>query len=189
MPKTIVGAAKARILEQTIRHNPGRTPKDIAILANRLLDRPTLEAMHVNNFLTYHLVGKQLVANNLVAVSSTSRRKPGWVNGGTLVYADDLEKKPGELVEFVEQTGEVGVDEAFHHGMAIAAEIARRLPATRQHLVVEFASTINVAGELLKAKNMVIEAQQGEIAALKRESETKDELIATLKAGAAKKLT
>ena len=66
--------------------------------------------------------------------------------------------------------------------MTIAADIARRLPASRQHLVVEFASTINVAGELLKAKNMVIAAQQ-------REIEGKDDLIATLKAATAKKLT
>jgi hypothetical protein len=181
MPKIIVGEAKARLIAEVIMQNPGRTPRDIAIIANRRLNRPTLEAMHINNFLTYHPVGKRLAAENSVAISATSRRQPGWVNGNPM-FAEDQEKKPGELVEFVQQTGEVGVDEAFQHGMTIAADIARRLPASRQHLVVEFASTINVAGELLKAKNMVIAAQQ-------RELEAKDELIATLKATTAKKLT
>jgi hypothetical protein len=182
MPKIIVGHEKAHAIAETIRQNPGRTPKDIAILANRRLDRPTIEAMHVNNFLTYHPTGQKLVKENLVATSINSRRQPGWVNGHEVSAVEDIEKKPGELVEFVQKTGEVGVDEAFHHGMNVAAEIARRLPATRQHLVVEFASTINVAGELLKAKNMVIAAQQ-------REIEAKDDLIATLKAANAKQLT
>jgi hypothetical protein len=137
--------------------------------------------MHVNNFLSYHPVGQKLAAANQVAISSSSHRQPGWVNGNP-VFAEDQEKKPGELVEFVEQTGEVGVDEAFQHGMTIAANIARRLPASQQHNVVQFANTINVAGELLKAKNMVIASQQ-------REIEAKDDLIATLKATAAKRLT
>jgi hypothetical protein len=181
MPKIIVGDAKARVITEVIRKNPGRTPKDIAILANRRLERPTLESMHINNFLTYHPEGRKLVSEHLVAVSTGSRRYPGWANGN-LIFAEDSEKKPGELVEFVQQTGEVGVDEAFNHGMTIAVDIARRLPASRQHLVVEFASTINVAGELLKAKNMVIAAQQ-------RELEAKDDLIATLKAAVAPKLT
>lgn len=181
MAKLIVGDAKARLIADVIQQNPNRTPRDIAILANRRLERPTLEAMHVNNFLTYHPVGQKLAAGNLVAVSAGSRRPPGWANGNPF-FAEDQEKKPGELVQFVQQTGEVGVDEAFQHGMTIAADIARRLPASRQHLVVEFAGTINVAGELLKAKNMVIAAQQ-------REIEAKEDLIAALKAANAKKLT
>jgi hypothetical protein len=57
MPKIIVGSEKAYVIGETIRQNPGRTPKDIAILANRRLERPSLEAMHVNNFLTYHPEG------------------------------------------------------------------------------------------------------------------------------------
>jgi hypothetical protein len=174
MAKVMISEQKAALLGDLIKATPNRTPFDYAQIANRELKKAgvpgTLEPYHVHNYLNHHPDGEKLREN--VAVSASSRRTPNWADENT-PKIEDQEHRPGELVAFVEKTGDRSLDDVFDKSMGVIAQMAHYIPASKQENVVALGAALNYIGNWIKTREQVFEVME-------RERKTNEKYIKTL---------
>lgn len=174
----MLSQSKVVDLIQIIKKKPGHTAAGYANMINRALaerGQPTnVEAAHVHNFLNHHPRAQEV--QGMVAVSNSTRRLPNWANEQTS-RVNETERKPGELVAYVEKTGDKSFDDAMEKSMNVVALVANYVPNSKQDSVVALGSALNYAAYAYKTREEVYAASERERKTLEKLSKVQEQRI------------
>jgi hypothetical protein len=164
MAKCMFGEITAGVVDRVIRANTVRTPHDIAMLSNAVLEqhgmRANLDSTHINSFISYHQLGQTINRERLIA-AQRGRKLPAWADARTPL-ADSIEKKRGQLVPLKNESGLAEIDYHFGNGVATMHRLARSLPSSRQRDVSVVVDVLDVAAMTIKMQQQIIDAKTSE---------------------------